>query len=269
MVRRGRRPKISLKPEELILAIWGENPEEEIAYGDLLNRIMEMFNVSRTTAIEYLGKLVKSGKLFKIKRGRHTYYRPTRPEDVVRWSLIGRLLTMAKLDDLLAIIIYGLWRLYEDNNKSALEVIKELVEDMLKDRITDLCLVDELKETDDAFMIRLRRLTNLSPYLPYLILSVSRELDPWPLKEKIKIGALLIALVVSFSLISSMIMALGLTAIFSGIYVIFQAIWWKPFLGTLIGALMGTFISFFVVKKIKPYLEMRNFQRKLRKMRKK
>ena len=243
MVRKGRRPKISLKPEELILAIWGDNPEEEIACRDLVNRIMDMFNVSRTTAIEYLGKLVKSGKLIKIKRGRHTYYRPTRLEDVVRWSLIGRLLTMAKFDDLFAVIIYGLWRLYEDNNKAALEAIKKTIEAMLKDEISGFYLVDEIKETNNEVRVKIKRLS----IFPYLALTVQRKLNPLPLREKIKIGLLLLLAMFSSPFIAVTIGAIhdyGLTIIYSWLFLLYLV---APFLITLV---MFSIISFIAIKDV-------------------
>ena len=120
------------RPERIILRLWSGRESKWLDYGTIIRSVKIR---SRAQVIRYLNRMVELGILEKKREGRKTYYRPTRPEDVLKAHI------MMALDEVRGLpIIRGtvsLWGIdpskLTDEEREKLKIILDKVSEALSE----------------------------------------------------------------------------------------------------------------------------------------
>ena len=173
-------------PERIILRLWSGRESEWLDYGTIIRSIKIR---SRAQVIRYLNRMVELGILEKKREGRKTYYRPTRPEDVLKAHI------MMALDEARGLpIIRGtvsLWGIdpskLTDEEKEKLKMILDKIDEALSElnKFVDELNARRRRELDKAILECLtKHYEQLNPVVRF-ICHYCRFLDLRPVYAKL------------------------------------------------------------------------------------
>ena len=174
------------RPERIILRLWSGRESEWLDYGTIIGSIKIR---SRAQVIRYLNRMVELGILEKKREGRKTYYRPIRPEDVLKARI------MTALDEARGLpIIRGtvsLWGIdpskLTDEEKEKLKIILDKIDETLSelDKFVDEINAKRERELDKAILECLtKHYEQLNPVVRF-IYHYCRFLDLRPVYAKL------------------------------------------------------------------------------------